>query len=198
MRHAPAPQLAAALAAAAVLAGCDQPFLSARVEIPEVRIVEPAKTFPAAAIDPAAACSTLVALTGRTCAAQTASYDLGGEVPGLSEKGVKVDLRLTDVALHLAAGGASNLGGVTRAEVDLRDASGGVTRVASYVRPPGATPTSIAVSGSSNLELSPYLQDGKLDARVEVEMDPLMLPSGFTASIEAGFSVIVTVDYRSL
>jgi hypothetical protein len=197
MRQTPAPLLAAALAVAA-LAGCDQPFLSARVEIPEVRIVEPAKEFPAFYADPTFACSALVAATGRACTAQTASYDLGGEVPGLNEKGVKVDLRLTDVALHLAAGGASNLGGVTRAEVNLRDASGGLTRVASYVRPPGASPTSIAVSGSSNLDLSPYLQGGKLDARVEVEMDPTMLPSGFTASIEAGFSVIVTADYRSI
>jgi hypothetical protein len=196
MRH--APLLAVALLAA--LAGCDQPFLSARVEIPEVRIVEPSKEFPAASVDPAFACSYLVALTGRSCAAQTASYDIGGEVPGVNEKGVKVDLRLTDVALHLAAGGVSNLGGVTRAEVNLRDpVTGAPTRVASYVRPSsGPAPTSIAVSGASNLDLSHWLQSGKLGAQVEVEMDPLMLPSGFTASIEAGFSVVVTVDYGSL
>jgi hypothetical protein len=198
MRHAQAPLLAAALCAAAVLAGCDQPFLSARVEIPEVRIVEPGKVFPAFYADPQYACSVLVAATGRACAAQTASYDLGGEVPMMNERGVKVDLRLTDVALHLTAGGVSNLGGVTRAQVDLRDASGGATKVASYVRPPGALPTAITVSGASDLDLSPYLQGGKLDARVEVEMDPTMLPSGFTAAIEAGFSVIITVDYRSL
>lgn len=193
MRHAPA-----LLLLAAALAGCDQPFLSARVEIPEIRIVEPDKVFPAAAIDPASACSALVALTGTSCSAVTASYDIGAEVPGVNEKGVTVDLRLTDVALHLTAGGASNLAGVTRAEVDLRDASGGVVKVASYVRPDGAAPTTIAVSGASNLDLSPYLQAGKLDARVEVEMDPSLLPSGFTASIEAGFSAVVTVDYRSL
>lgn len=196
MRHAPALLAVASLAA---LAGCDQPFLSARIEVPEVRIVSPDQVFPAATVDPAYACSVLQAATGTTCSAVTVNYDLGAEVPGVNEKGVTVDLRLTDVALHLAAGGASNLGGVTRAEVDLRDPSGRLTPVASYVRPTsGPAPTTIAVSGASNLDLSSYLQGGKLDARVEVEMDPLMLPSGFTASIEAGFSVVATVDYRSL
>lgn len=198
MRHAPAPLLAAVLAAAA-LAGCDQPFLSARLEIPEVRLVEAPREFPAASADPEHLCSTLVALTGRTCAGVTASYDLGGEVPGLDEKGVKVDLRLKDVALHLASTGVSDLRGVTRAQVELRDpVTGGVTKVASYVRPPGSLPTTIAVSGASNLDLGPYLSGGKLDARVEVEMDPTYLPTGFFAAIEAGFSVVVTVDYRSL
>jgi hypothetical protein len=199
MRHPSAPLLSAALAAAA-LAGCDQPFLSARVEIPEIRIVEPAQEFPAAAsVDPSHACSLLQATTGRSCAAVTVGYDIGGEVPGFEERGVTVDLRLTDLALHLTAGGVSDLRGVTRAEVDLRDpGTGAVTRIASYVRPPGSTPTSIAVGGASNVDLSPYLQSGKLDAHVEVEMDPVFLPSGFTAAIEAAFSAVVTVDYRSL
>jgi hypothetical protein len=197
MRHAHAPLLAVAVAA---LAGCDQPLLSARIEVPEVRIVEPAKEFPAASVDPAFACSFLAAATGRSCAAQKVAYDVGGEVPGMNEKGVSTDLRLTDVALHLTAGGASDLGGVTRAQINLKNpVTGAPTRVASYVRPAGgAAPTSIAVSGASNLDLSPWLQSGKLNAQVEVEMDPLMLPSGFTASIEAGFSVVITVDYRSL
>jgi hypothetical protein len=197
MRHARASLLAAA--ALAALAGCDQPFLSARIEIPEVRIVEPAKTFPAVVVDPSFACSYLQAYTGRTCSAQDVSYDVGGEVPGMKEKGVTTDLRLTDVALHLTAGGVSDLAGVTRAEVDLRDpATGAPVKVASYVKPSGAAPTSIAVSGASNLDLSPWLDAGKLAARVEVEMDPAMLPSGFTASIEAGFSVVITVDYQAL
>lgn len=199
MPHPSTPLLAAALAAAATLAGCGQPFLSARVEIPEIRIVQSAQEFPAASIDPSYACSVLQAETGRTCAAVTAGYDIGGEVPGFDEPGVTVDLRLTRLALHLSAGGVSDLRGVSRAQVHLRDpATGGVTKIASYVRPPGATPTSIAVSGASNLDLSPYLRSGNLDARVEVEMDPVFLPSGFAAQIEAAFSAVVTVDYRSM
>ena len=53
--------------------------------------------------------------TGRTCAAVTAGYDIGGEVPGFDEPGVTVDLRLTRLALHLSAGGVSDLRGVSRA-----------------------------------------------------------------------------------
>lgn len=193
MRHAPA-----LLLAVAALAGCDQPFLSARLELPEIRIVEPDRSFPALGVDPASACSALVAATGTTCAAVSTSFDVGAEVPGVNEQGVTVDLRLTDVALRLTAGGASDLGGVTRVEVDLRDASGALTKVASYVRPAGAAPTTIAVTGASDLDLSPYLRAGVLDARVEVEMDPTQLPSGFTASVEAGFSAVVTASYRSL
>lgn len=197
MRLAHAPLLAAV---AVALAGCDQPFLSARVEVPEVRIVEPAREFPAMSVDPAYACSVLTALTGRSCAAQHVTYDVGGEVPGMKERGVKTDLRLTDVALHLTSAGVADLGGVTRVEVDLRHPVTGVpTKVASYARPAtGAAPTTISVSGASNLDLSPWLSSGKLDAQVEVEMDPVSLPSGFTAAIEAGFSVVITVDYKAL
>jgi hypothetical protein len=196
MRHAPASLLTAL--AAALLAGCGQPLLSAQVEIPEVRIVEPPRDFPGVSFDPSTACSFL-APPPPSCVAAGLAYDLGAEVPVLKEKGVKVDLRLTDVALDLAAGPASNLRGVTRAEVDLRDPStGGFVKVASYVRPsPSATPTSISVTGASNIELSPYLQGGALDGRIAVEVDPAYLPSGFSATLGASFSLVVTLDYSA-
>jgi hypothetical protein len=195
MRHA----LAAALASlAALLAGCGQPLLSAQVEIPEVRIVQAPTDFPATSLDPSSACSFIVPLPP-SCVAAATSYDIGAEVPVLKEKGVKVDLRLTDVALHLVTGAASDLRGVTRAEIDLRDpASGGFRKVASYVRPsPTAAPTSIDVTGQASLDLAPYLTSGALDARIAVEVDPLYLPSGFSAAMEAGFSLSVTLDYSA-
>jgi ABC-type amino acid transport substrate-binding protein len=194
MRHASLP-LAAALAA---LAGCGQPVFSAQVEIPEVRIVQAPQDFPPTSLDPSTACSFIAPLPP-SCVAAGTSYDIGAEVPMLKEKGVKVDLRLTDVALHLATGAASDLRGVTRAEVDLRDpATGGFTRVASYVRPsPTAAPTTIDVTGQASLDLAPYLSGGRLDARIAVEVDPLYLPSGFSAAMEAGFSLSVTVDYSA-
>lgn len=193
MRHAPATLLAAAL-----LAGCGQPMLSAQIEIPSIRIVQAPKVFPGASIDPSTACS-FVTPTPPSCVAASMAYDIGAEVPMLTDRGVKVDLRLTDVALGLAAGAASDLRGVTRAEVDLRDpGTGGFVRVASYVRPaPTASPTSISVSGASNLDLAAFLQGGALDARIAVEVDPMVLPSGFTATLEAGFSLVVTVDYSA-
>lgn len=214
MRH--APLLAVALAAA--LAGCDQPFLSAQIEVPEVRIAGAATEFPSTNIDPAYACSVLRAVTGHNCSGVNRSYDVGGNVPAINEKGVSADLRLTDVMLHVSsASAAAHLGGITRAQVSLIGGDGGLTRVASFVRPcdypvptdptfvptvncqqMGYRPTTIRSSGASNVNLAPFLQSGKLDARVEVEMDPMLLPSGFTATVEAGFSAIVTVDYKSV
>jgi hypothetical protein len=192
------PASALAALALALLGGCGQPVLSAQVEIPEIRIVQAPKDFPPASLDPATACSFLAPLPP-SCVAAGTSYDLGAEVPVLKEKGVKVDLRLTDVALHLATGAASDLRGVTRVEVDLRDpATGGFLKVASYVRPsPTAAPTTIDVTGQASLDLAPYLTDGTLDARIAVEVDPLYLPSGFSAAMETGFSLSVTVDYTS-
>jgi hypothetical protein len=189
----------AALLAATLLAGCGQPLFSARVEISEIRITEPTKEFPPAAFDPTSACSFLAPLPPN-CVATSVAYDIGAELPVVNRKGVTLDLRLTDVALRLAAGAASDLRGVLRAEVDLRDpVSGDFTKVAGYVRPsPTAAPTTIAVSGSSNLDLARYLEAGALDARVAVEMDPFFLPSGFTADLEAGFSLVVTLDYTSV
>jgi hypothetical protein len=194
MRSATAPLVAAA----ALVAGCGQPLLSARVDIPEIRISEAPQAFPAASIDPSTACSFIVP-TPPSCVAQALAYDIGQEVPVLKQKGVTVDLRLTDVELELVAGGASSLRGIIEAEVDLRDpATGGFVKVASYVRPsPTSTPSTISVSGSSNLELSPFLSGGRLDGRIAVQVDPTQLPSGFTATLDAGFSLVVTLDYSS-
>lgn len=190
MRHAPAPLLAAALVATAGLAACGQPFLSARVEIPEIRIVQPPEEFPPVSIDPTAACSILQAAN---CSGQTFSFDIGDE---LDEEGVATDLRLTYLALHLTGGDAR---GIRRAEVDLMDPDTGVTTVvASYVRGSAAGPLTEVVARTANEDLSRFLTAGKLDARVEVLMDPVFLPTGFTASLEAAFSVKVTVDYRKL
>jgi hypothetical protein len=193
MRHAHATVLAAAL-----LAGCGQPLLTARFEVPEIRITEPTRTFPPASFDPSTACSFLAPVPP-SCVAAAVAYDIGAEIPMVKEKGVTVDLRLKDVALHLAAGGVSDLRGVLRAEVALLNpTTGGFTKVAGYVRPsPAATPTTIAVTGQSNLELSPYLTAGTIDARVAIELDPFYLPSGFSASLEAGFSLVATLDYTA-
>jgi hypothetical protein len=223
MRHAP---LLAAAVAAAALAACDQPFLSARIEVPEVRIAGAETEFPTTNIDPTYACSVIRAITGHNCSGVNRSYDVGGNVPAINQKGVGADLRLTDVVLHVSsASAAAHLGGITRAQVSLIGGDGGLTRVASFVRPceypdPASVstlvptvdptsvhtvscaqiayrPTTIRSSGAANVNLAPFLQSGKLDARVEVEMDPLLLPSGFTATVEAGFSAIVTLDYKS-
>lgn len=179
----------AALAAVALLAGCGQPLMSMQLDMPEIRMMSPGQTF--TTVDPLYYCEP--ATPG--CVFNDLQYDLGAEVPVLDEKGVSFDLRLTDVALHLVSG-TSDLRGVLSAQVKIQDP---VTRewilVASYAKPPGATPTDISVSGNSNIELAPYLSSGNIGARVEVSYDASSPPGDFTADIQAGFSLVVTVSY---
>jgi len=189
MRHAHA-----AVAAATLLAGCGQPLLSMQLDVPEVRITSPVRSFPATDVplDASVLCDPL----RPDCAVTNAEYDIGAQVPVLDESGIDVDLRLTDVALHLVPGPVADLRNVLAVVVEIEDpASGDLVVVASYTKPSGATPTQISVSGNSNLQLAPYLSSGKLQARIELSLDLGAPQPAFTADIEAGFSLVVTVSY---
>ncbi len=186
---------AALLAAAALLSGCGQPLLSMQLDVPEVRITSPGHDFPATNA-PFDSSVVLCEPTSTDCVVSDAEYDIGEQVPVLSERGVDVDLRLTDVALHLVPGPGGDLSGILEVLVELQDpASGGWTVVASYTKPSHAPPSDISVAGNSNLQLAPYLASGKLLARVEVSLDLAAPQPGFTANVEAGFSLVVTVSY---
>lgn len=190
--------------ASLLLAGCEGPLLFAEVEVPDLRVTLPPQLFPAFdTSNPSDWCDP----TGQTfppCIATTAAYDLGAQVPALTEPGVSYEIRLTDVALTLSAvqsGGAgpSDLSGVVRATIrvgaDPAVANSG-TVVASYVRPPVAgAPTTVAVSGNANLDLAPYLSSGQLPVRVEVVVDNAM--PAFDADILAAFYVRITLDWGS-
>lgn len=193
--------LPAALAAAALLAGCGRPLLSAQLEVPEIRIVAPARAFPLASPGAENVCDLLPG-AGTGCLKVDLSYDVGAEVPVFEEEGVSVDLRLTDVALRLTAdpGGAtvpvSDFRGVEEVVVLVQRPDGSWLAVASYVKPAGAAPASVTVSGRSNLDLSPFLSGGTLAFRVELTYDAADPPPSFFADVEAGFSLVATVDYR--
>lgn len=198
MRHVPAPLLAAVALAAAGLAACGQPFLSARVEVPEIRVLQAPENFPRIPPldpnnpnpNPESACA-IVQLPD--CTGRTISMDVGD---ALDQKGVSTELRLTGLALHLTGGDAR---GLSYAEVALMDPDTGVTTmIARYLRTSTDAPTTDVVTETSGAELSHFLKSGKLEARVEVAIDPVYLPTGFTAAVEATFSAKVTVNYREL
>jgi hypothetical protein len=191
MRHALA-------AAALVLAACDG-LLTAELQIPVIRVTLPGQSFPASDTtipenwcDPAAAGDP-------PCIATTLDYDLGGQVPVLDEQGVTYDLRLTDVALTLSATEVGkDLSGVRSLTIRvLADPASATTGflVASYTRPPGAAPTSIAVTGNANVDLGPYLDRGRLPVRIELVLD--QLTPEFLADVQAGFSLEVALDYEA-
>ncbi len=197
MRHAPA---AVAIVLAAALSGCDRPLLFGELRIPELRVSLPSQSFPASDTSAPENWCDAAAQQDPPCIALTLDYDLGGQVPILTEENVTYDLRLTDVAIALSATEVGkDLGGVQLVTIRVLDdplLPAGVV-IASYARPgPGAAPTSIGVTGNANLDLAPYLAAGRLPVRIEVVLDALT--PAFLADVAAGFSLEVKLDYGAL
>jgi hypothetical protein len=187
---------AALLASALLAAGCGHPLLGAELEAPEVRMTSEPRSFPAT---PAALPQDFCDGATAGCLVQEVEYDLGEEVPLLDEDGVEVDLRLTDVALDLESTSAPGLDGLESVRIVLLDpVSGRSTVVASWTKPPGPTPAVIHVGGDANRDLAPYLRDGRIAARIEIDYDTTQPMGAFTATLETGFSVVLTVSYLDL
>ncbi len=202
MRRAPRSVLVLALAVlAAALSGCGGPLLYAELEVPSLKATLPSQEFPASDTGNSADWCDPNQQSNPPCIQLTTDYDLGGMVPILNEPNVTYDLRLTDVAITLTtASVGTDLSGIQRVSIsalaDPNDPSSTVV-IAAYVRPPsGNPPTTLSVTGNSNLDLGPYLRGGVL--RVHAE---LVLDSGtpaFTADVTSGFSLLVKLDYGSL
>lgn len=194
MRHALA-------AAALLLAACDGPLLHAEIQIPDLQVTLPSQSFPAVnASLPADWCDPTLQ-TDPPCLALATDYDIGAQVPAVGEQGVSYELRIRRVAITLSAtqqpGAPPDLSGIESATIRVLDdpLTGTGAVIASYVKPPGATPDAIAVTGNANLDLSPYLDAGILPVRVEVVVSNGT--AAFDADITAAFSVVVDVDWGS-
>lgn len=188
---------------ALVLAACDGSLLFAEVQIPDLQITLPSRSFPAVAASlPTDWCDPAVSGDPQ-CLGITSDYDLGAEVPALTEQGVTYDLRLTRVAITLSAvqqaGAPPDLSGIESAFILVGHdpaVPGSGTVVASYQKPsPSATPTVIAVTGNANVDLGPYLDAGTLPVRVEVYVSNGT--AAFDADLTVGFSLVVNVDWGS-
>jgi hypothetical protein len=193
----------AALAALtlACLTSCSGPLLFAELEIPDLRVTLPRQSFPAFdAGNPASWCNPSGPPPPIPCVALATGYDLGAQVPALTQKGVTYELRITDVAFTLSAtqspGAPTDLGGIQSATVrvgaDPAVPGSGVV-IATYVRPAAGTPTTLAVTGNANLDLAPYVSSGRLPVRVEVVIDGPT--AAFDADVLAAFYVRVTLDW---
>ena len=199
MRRAPT-ALLVPLALAAVLSGCDGPLLFAELQVPSISATLPRVEFPASdTSDPADWCSAVQ--TDPPCIQMSIDYDLGGMVPILDDPSVTYDLRLTHVAITLSAPGpGQDLAGVKTASITvLTDPANPASAVviASYLRPAGTVaPTSLAVSGNSNLDLGPYLRGGVLTVHAELVIDqPTPL---FYADVTSDLSLEAKLDWGSL
>lgn len=179
--------------------------LTAELEISEVSVTLPRQSVPAFdAGNPAVWCNPSGPPPPVPCVGLSTAYDLGAQVPALTQKNVTYELRLTDVAFTLSATQPSgtaptDLSGVKsaliRVGVDPLTPGSGLV-IASYARPspvPAAPIATLVVSGNANVDLAPYIRSGTLPIRVEVVID--QGTSAFDADIHATFYVNVTLDW---
>lgn len=191
-------------ALALLLTSCGGPLLYAEVEIPDLRITLARQSVPAFDLAvPSNWCDPSAPPPPIPCVGLSTGYDLGAQVPALTEKGVTAELRMTELAFTLsstqpAPGAPSDLGGIESARIRVGSQPGvpgsGIV-VASYARPAPGTPTQIVVGGNANLDLAPYISSGQLPFRVELTVDGPT--SAFDADIHADFYVRVTLDWGS-
>jgi predicted small lipoprotein YifL len=187
--------LLAALALSPLLAGCGGPLLFAQVEVPQVKITLPSQEFPATDAGSQYWCTPTQ--TQPDCIAMSLAYDLGAQLPVVTEQNVTYAIRLTSLAIALATtSGGTDLGGVKAVAVRVRDAAAGGDGVvvAGYARSDAdPNPTAIAVTGNSNVDLAAYVQSGELDVRVEMTYDA---PTpAFTADVTSTWSLDVKLDW---
>lgn len=186
-------RLAAPLAALA-LASCGGPDLYAEIEIPDLRVTLQRQQFPAFDTPVPGNWCDPNALGDPPCVALAPDFNLSQQVPALDDENVKAELRLTHIALTLSTtggGAVADLSGIRSATVYVGDPG---TAVATYTRttvtPP---PTTLAVTGRSNLDLAPYLVTGNLPVRIQAVIDGNT--PAFEADITAAFYVRVRLDY---
>jgi hypothetical protein len=179
-----------ALAAALLLAACEGPLLHAELEVPDVRLTLPSQQLPGSTAAGVVPCAPGAP---PPCAATELTFDVGAEVPVVNEPNVTYHLRLTSVAIRLAATSAGDLGGVESVRILVVDPrSGDATPVASYLRT-DPTPREIRVAGTSDLDLRGHLQAGALRLRVELTFD--RATPAFQADVETGYALDAKVDW---
>lgn len=195
MRHALAP----VLVAAALLAGCGRPLLSAQLEVPEARLTEPGQPFPQPFAVPLDPCSVLPPGDCRMAVTNDVVFDLGEEVPFVDDEGVDLDLRATEMALHFGGGSSS---GLQQLRVHLL-AGGSTTLLAAYDRPAGSpAPADVVLGTNQDVNLASYLDAGVITLRVELVYDGADgVPSAggpLSVDVTVAFRVEATVDYTKL
>ncbi len=186
----------ALLAAPLLLAAGCGPLLHADLEIREARLTLPAQQFPRFPLPTGArsGCASGAA----SCVATALSYDLAKQLDLLNRPATSYDVRLTALDVALAATQGGDLGGVVAAVVLAVPPGGGApVELARYQRSStDPAPTAIALVGSSDVDLTPYLGSGVIRLRVELSYD--RGTPAFEADVTAAFRLEVRLDYGAL
>lgn len=174
-----------ALPVLALLAGCGG-LLFAELEVPTVTVKLVDQAFPATP-------------PGGDLVAEV-RYDLGAQLPSITQPNVKYVLRLTGLELDLtSSSNVADFGGVQEVRIEAIPPAGSAlapVELVSYLKPPPPAPqnpTSIVATGQANVDLAPYLVAGQLTLRVTAKGS---LPaSPWNASVLGSFFLKVTLDY---
>jgi hypothetical protein len=183
-------RLLTALSTLALLSGCG--LLYAEMEIPSTTIMLERQTFAGA---PAGA--PLV---------KDISFDVGENLPILTEPDVSFELRLTRMMVVIAAGSPmGDFGDIRSVTLSALPPAGQTLPeeavIASYAKaPPPAdqNPTSIAVAGMTSLDLSPYVAAGSMTLRLRAESITGAAIPDWTADVGGEFYLKVHVDYGNM
>jgi len=174
---------------AAAFAGCGGPILFAELELPDVEGTLPQYTFPG---DP----------LGLSTATDVA-FDVGANVPALTDPNVELEVRLTRMTLVLdTSGPLSSFDGFQTVTISALHPSGDPARdvvLLEYVKPAGATGiTRITATSETDADLEPFLVDGVIDLRAAYQSDgvnPTLPTADWTADLSAELRLQARLDY---
>jgi hypothetical protein len=125
------------------------------------------------------------------------AYDLGKNVPLLSDSGTTYALELQSVELSLGSdSGLTDLGGLEEAAVNVRSPLGASLPepvLVSYARGADLHQTAVVVDSPSGLDLRPYVQDSQVSLHLHAAGTLPTQP--WRATMKACFGLEVTLDY---
>jgi hypothetical protein len=179
------------LAFAALLAAnaaCGGPVLFAELEMPSVQVTLPQYSFPG---DP-------LGLTTST----NVSFDIGANVPLVTDPDVDFDIELRNMTLVLdTTGPLSNFDGFETVRIVALHPTVPALDLTllEYHKPAGASGiTRVSASSETDADLKPYLTAGVINVRAEYASDgvnPTLPTSNWTADLTADFWMKVRLDY---
>jgi hypothetical protein len=135
--------------------------------------------------------------------AETVSFDVGANVPVVTEPNVDFDLKLTRMTLVLdTTGPLSNFDGFETVKISALHPSGDPALdliLLQYTKPAGAWGiTRISATSETDADLKPYLSAGVINVRAEYASDgfnPTLPTTDWTADVTADFWMRVKLDY---
>lgn len=172
--------LTTSLALSLALAGCGGPVLFAELEMPSVEVTLPQYEFPS--------------VVGT--ASQEITFDVGANVPVINEPNVDYDLNLNQMSIALRSGPFTDFDSFDTVRVTAIRAGLPDLVLIEYTNPHTTSGlTSVTARSSTDADLKPYLDAGKITVRAEFTGSPTTPVGIWYADVTADLYLRVRVDY---